>query len=258
VVDCLRTDAGIRPSVAKEEADLRIHVHIWHDRCTISVDTSGDSLHKRGWRKYQGYAPVTETIAAAVVLNSNWDRRAPLVDPFCGSGTILMEAALIASNTAPGSFRSFGFEKWPGHKKAEWQSMLDKSRARVNMKRKLKLIGNDLDGDHIPGAQKNAASIGFAENFIFTSGDACELALTKGWGATIAANLPYGMRVGDPEELDELHRNFGACLRANCSGYNFALMVGTRQFAHLLGFQKWESLPIQNGSIPCRLLLGDV
>jgi len=115
VVDSFRDSQGVRPSVAKEDADLRIHVHLWRDRCTLSVDTSGDSLHKRGWRTYQGFAPVAETIAAAIILQSSWNRRAPLIDPFCGSGTLLMEAGLLASNTAPGLTRSFGFERWPHH-----------------------------------------------------------------------------------------------------------------------------------------------
>ena len=258
VVDSLRDASGARPSVAKEDADLRIHVHMWRDRCTLSVDTSGDSLHKRGWRKYQGYAPVAETIAAGVILQSSWDRRAPLVDPFCGSGTLLVEAALIASGTAPGIFRGFGFEKWPGHDAKGWGKIRDAALARVKMPAKLQLIGRDLDPDHLPGAQENALSVGLADHFEWETGDACAFPWKRGWGATIASNLPYGVRVGDPDELDKLHHELGASLRTGCVGYNFALLVGSRQFAHLLGFQKWDSLPIQNGPLSCRLLLGGI
>lgn len=258
VVDSLRSASGLRPSVAKEDADLRIHVHLWRDRCTISVDTSGDSLHKRGWRKYQGYAPVAETIAAAMVLNSKWDRKAPLIDPFCGSGTILIEGALIASDTAPGLFRSFGFEKWPGHDNRAWSEIRRQAKQRAAMPPKLKLIGRDLDQDHISGAMQNVSSVGFRDNCEFVAGDACAFPWKSGWGATIATNLPYGVRVGCPEELDQLHHEFGTTLRTSCSGYNYVMLVGTRQFAHLLGFEKWDSLPLQNGSIPCRLLVGSL
>ena len=256
VVDSLRQASGLRPSVAKQDADLRIHVHLWRDRCTLSVDTSGDSLHKRGWRRYQGYAPLAETLAAAVVLQSAWDRRAPLIDPFCGSGTILVEAALIASDTAPGIFRDFGFERWPGHDAAAWAELRAAARARARMPPRLKLIGRDLDPDHIPGALENAAASGHPETFDLEPGDARQFPWKKGWGATIAANLPYGKRVGDPESLDQLHHQFGASLRTHCAGYPFALLVGTRQFAHLLGLRKWESLPMPNASLNCRLLLG--
>ena len=258
VVDSLRGASGERPSVAKDDADLRIHVHLWRDRCTLSVDTSGDSLHKRGWRKYQGFAPVSETIAAAVVLQSAWNQRAPLVDPFCGSGTILMEAAMIASGMAPGLFRVFGFEKWPGHDAWAWAKFRADSKSRIKMPKKLKLIGCDHEHKHISGAKKNAESVGLEDNFSFEVADALDFPWKKGWGATVVCNMPYGVRVGSPEELDQLHKEFGASLRANCSGYDFSILVGTRQFAHLLGFQKWESMPIQNGSLQCRLLAGRI
>ncbi|HBF22335.1 MAG TPA: RNA methyltransferase [Planctomycetes bacterium] len=258
VVDSLRTESGARPSIAKEDADLRIHVHVWRNRCTLSVDTSGDSLHKRGWRKYQGYAPLAETIAASVILQSSWDRRAPLIDPFCGSGTLLVEAALIASDTAPGIFRSFGFENWPNHHPKEWIQVKEAAKARVKIPPKLKFFGREIDADHIPGAKKNAESVGFEDAFELEAGEGCTFPWKKGWGATIASNLPYGVRVGNPNELDQLHHDFGSSLRKGCAGYNFALLVGSRQFAHLLGFQKWDSFPIQNGSLACRLLLGGV
>ena len=258
VVDSLRDARGLRPSVAKEDADLRIHVHMWRDRCTLSVDTSGDSLHKRGWRQYQGLAPLAETIAAAIVLQSDWNRRAPLVDPFCGSGTLLMEAALIASDTAPGIFRSFGFERWPGHKEKAWESMRESARVRPKMHSKLRLLGCDLEAQHCSGAMQNATRLGFADNFEIVQGEALEFPWKSGWGATIVSNLPYGVRSGDPGSLETLHREFGASLRDFCNGYSFALLVGNRQYAHALGFQKWQSHPIQNGSLPCLLLLGDV
>ena len=142
VVDQLRARSGQRPSVDKDDPDLRIHLHLYRDRATLSVDTSGASLHKRGWRRYQGPAPLSETLAAAIVLLSGWDRRAPLLDPFCGSGTILVEAASLAAGLAPGRFRRFGFERWPNHDPAGYAVLRDRVAAAGRSANKVIVLGS--------------------------------------------------------------------------------------------------------------------
>jgi putative N6-adenine-specific DNA methylase len=123
VADAFRARHGARPSVDLEDPELSIRVHLFRDRCTLSVDTSGESLHKRGWRRFQGRAPLAETLAAGIVLLSGWDRRSPLLDPFCGSGTVLIEAAWIAGGVPPGHLRKrYGFERWIGHDAARWRA----------------------------------------------------------------------------------------------------------------------------------------
>src|SRR6185503_5493680 len=147
---------GARPSVDMEDPELGVYVHLFENRCTVLLDTSGDSLHKRGWRRFQGRAPLAETLAAAVVLASGWDKRSPLVDPFCGSATILIEAALIAADIAPGSFRErFGFERWPGHDEKAWIALRDKVRARGELPKKLVLRGSDSEREAVKGALEN-------------------------------------------------------------------------------------------------------
>ncbi len=258
VVDFFRKKTGKRPSVAKEDADLRIHVHIWKDRATLSVDTSGNSLHKRGWRKYQGLAPLSETLSAAMVLHSGWNRRAPVVDPFCGSGTLLIEAALLASDHAPGLFRSFGFENWPTHDAWAYAKVRESISSRIKMPRKLQLVGCEIERQHLQGIQANVESAGVADVVRVEQGDALEFPWKRGWNAQILSNLPYGMRVGDLDEITQLHRDFGKSVREQCSGYRVALLVGSRQLTNALGFQNWDEIPIQNGPIPCRLLTTEI
>ena len=254
VVDFFRKKTGKRPSVAKEDADLRIHVHIWKDRATLSVDTSGNSLHKRGWRKYQGLAPLSETLSAAMVLHSGWNRRSPVVDPFCGSGTLLIEAALLAADHAPGLFRSFGFENWPIHDLYAYGKLREVVASRIKMPRKLQLVGCDIEHRHLAGIQANAESAGVADLVRVEQGDALEFPWKRGWNAQILSNLPYGMRVGDLAQITQLHRDFGKSARDQCAGYRVALLVGSRQLTNALGFKTWDEIPIQNGPIPCRLL----
>jgi 23S rRNA (guanine2445-N2)-methyltransferase len=255
VVDQFRQQTGARPIVDKDQADLRIHVHLWKDRCTISVDTSGDSLHKRGYRKYQGQAPLAETLAAAIVLCSGWDLRSPVVDPFCGSGTVLIEAALIAAKIPPGSFRRFGFENWLDHDSRAYESLRDRQMSAIQIPSKLRLLGRDRDPQCCPGAIRNAESAGVAEIIDFETGDFSDFRPRPGWNAWILSNLPYGVRVGDPLKLENWHRELGNRLRKECSGYHLALLSGSRSYAHALGLQDWKVQKIRNGALRCELIL---
>ena len=266
IADWFRKATRRRPSVAKEDADLRVHVHLSKDRATISVDTSGDSLHKRGWRDYQGVAPLGECLAAAMVLEADWNRRAPVVDPFAGSGTLLVEAALLAADIAPGLFRSFGFERWPNHKPAPYRKLHESIAARMRWPSKLRLHARDLEAGHLRGLRRNFEALAQLEvagaptedqleRCLHTeAGDALEFPWREGWGALILSNLPYGVRVGDAEEVEELHRAFGRMLREQCSGYSLALLLGDKRLAHALGLQEWKARELRNGALRCQFL----
>jgi 23S rRNA (guanine2445-N2)-methyltransferase / 23S rRNA (guanine2069-N7)-methyltransferase len=144
VCDRLRGAGRARPDVDKDDPDVRLVAHLFRDRCTLLLDTSGESLHRRGWRRHQGRAPLAETLAAALVLRSGWDRRAPVVDPFCGSGTLLVEAALLADDAAPGLARErFGLDAVPGYDPRVLERLRAAARARVRPARKLQLVGGD-------------------------------------------------------------------------------------------------------------------
>lgn len=262
IVDRLRTTGGVRPSVDREGADLRVHLHLYRDRATLSLDTSGESLHKRGWRRAQGRAPLAETLAAAVVLASQWDRRAPLLDPFCGSGTILVEAGLYASETPPGAFRSFGFERWPGHDAAAWARAREEALARRALPQKLRILGQDHDAERVAAARANVATAGLDGLVEVEIGDARRFAPRRGWNAWIVTNPPYGERVGDERALEPLYREFGARLREHCAGYRLALLSGNPRLTRALdlpeGGGRLRRVALRNGAIACELLLGEI
>lgn len=246
---------GVRPSVDKESPDLVVHVHFWRDRCTLSVDTSGASLHKRGWRCYQGRAPLAETLAAAIVLASGWNGKAPLIDPFCGSGTLLVEAALIANNIPPGSFRDlFAFERFPDHDVGAWKTMRASALNEVADKRKVTLMGNDADRAAVEGARENLVRAGLDGQVELAVGDAASIEYKSGWNASIVTNPPYGERVGDASELTHVYRRFGEMLRSRCGGYSLTLLAGNERLARCLALRPTKGMKVSNGALPCELL----
>jgi len=259
IVDQLRERHGGRPSVVREEPDLRVHVHVWRDRVTLSLDTSGESLHKRGWRRTQGRAPLAETLAAAVVLASGWDRRSPILDPFCGSGTLLVEAALIADNVAPGLTRErFGFESWPGHDAAGFARSRAEAAKATKPASKLALRGTDIDPQRVEEAQENLDATGLTDRVRLEVADAREFAPRPGWNACILTNPPYGERLGRAENLAGIYRDFGRALRKRCAGYRLGLLSGNPELARELALPDAVRTPFLNGSIECELLTAEL
>lgn len=255
VVDQFRSRTGVRPSVDKEDADLGIAVHIFRDRCTLLVDTSGQSLHKRGWRRYQGRAPLSETLAAAVVLLSGWDRRSPLLDPLCGSGTLLIEGALLAGGVPPGLFRgSFGFERWLGHDAAGWKRMVARAREEIRFPSKLVLRGWDSDAEKVAGARENVASAGLEGRVSIDVAELEAFEPRRGWNAWIVSNPPYGERVGEERDLEGLYRRFGEILGERCRGFHVALLSGNPKLGGALGLAPDRVTALKNGAIDVELL----
>ncbi|MCC7012391.1 MAG: RNA methyltransferase [Planctomycetes bacterium] len=258
IVDAVRAKHGTRPSVAKENADLGVYAHLFRDRCTLLVDTSGESLHKRGWRAFQGRAPLAETFAAALVLLSKWNGRAPLIDPFCGSGTLLVEAAWIAENRAPGLLRaSFGLERWSESEAALAARLRSEARAAQRPSKAL-LVGRDRDPKTIQGAMENVDAAGLAGRIALDVGEALELEPRKGWNAWLLSNLPYGGRIGDQREVTELYRRFGRWLREHCAGFHVGLLVERGKLSATLALSNPVHHPILNGGLECEFLLSEV
>jgi len=255
IVDQFARGGGVRPSVEKDAPDLFVHVHLWRNRATISVDTAGASLHKRGWRRYQGRAPLAETLAAAVVELSGWDGRAPLIDPFCGSGTLLIEAALSAFGVPPGVFRKeFGFERFPTHDAARWKALRAKWSEPAPARRPPILLGVDRDPKTIAGARRNVEAAGLGEIIELAVGEATAFEFKHGWNASIVTNPPYGERVDAREDLVGLYRRFGLALRARASGYRLALLSGNPDLSRALGLHPEKVTELLNGAIRCELL----
>jgi putative N6-adenine-specific DNA methylase len=223
------------------------------------VDTTGPSLHKRGWRRYQGRAPLAETTAAALLILSGWDRRSPLVDPFCGSATILIEALLLASGRAPGATRAgFAFERWLGHDKTAFEALRALSREPRPAPQKLQLIGGDTAPEAIAGARENLAALGLEDRIHLELADARDFEPRQGWNAWVVTNPPYGERVGRPADLANLYRKFGARLRGAASGYHLGLMTSGEPLVEALGLGEMTRHPLTNGALDCTLLTGEL
>jgi len=259
IVDRFRERTGRRPDVDREAPDLFVHVHLFGDRCTLSVDTSGQALHRRGWRRHQGRAPLAETLAAALVRLSEWDERAPLLDPFCGSGTIAIEAALSALRIAPGLSRTgFAFERWPGHDGRAWEREKVRARDERRSAGKLRILASDVDPQRVAQARANAEAAGVAELVELEVADACAFSPRRGWNAWIVANLPYGERVGAEADLEVLYPRFGERLREYAAGYHAALLCPPGRLARSLGLVGLRAHTFHNGGLECRLLLGRI
>jgi putative N6-adenine-specific DNA methylase len=257
IADRFRDREGRRPSVDKESPDLLVHVHLSHDRSTVSIDTSGESLHKRGWRRFQGRAPLAETLAAAVVLWSGWDRRSPLIDPFCGSGTILIEAGLLAAGVPPGIFRPlFAFERLPDHDARAWEVLREEARGAVRASPKLILRGWDADPQAVSGARENVRAAGLEDlvDIEVEASEAAAIEYRRGWNAWIVTNPPYGKRVGSERDLESLLARFAATLRSRCGGYHLTLLSGSEASTRALGFEAAERRRFINGALECELV----
>ena len=240
-----------------DEATLFV-VRFFRDRCTISVDTSGALLHRRGYRMATAKAPLRETLAAALLAASGWDRVAPLVDPLCGSGTIAIEGALMARGIAPGAHRTFAVERWPGVPESlglEVRAEL----AAVRSDRALGVIlGSDRDAGAIEAARGNAGRAGVADDVAFAvhavSG-APMPAHERGW---IVTNPPYGVRVGESGRVRDLWAQLGKVLRARAPGWEVALLSPDHALERALGFPLRMAARTTNGGIPVRIMVGQV
>lgn len=250
-------------------------VRLLHDQCTISIDSSGDLLHRRGYRLATAKAPLRETLAAAMLLASGWKHGggppAPLVDPFCGSGTIAIEAAQMALGMAPGlggeiEGRHFAFMNWPAYDAERWQELVNE--ARLAQQRQAALAAGtlyveaaDRDAGAIEAAIANAARAGVAEHIRFACRPVSALAAPASLSAQpgwIVTNPPYGMRVSGGQDVRNLYAQFGKVLRSSCPGWHLAVLCNERQLLNQMGLQLDTSLRLVNGGIPVMLAQGIV
>ena len=243
---------------ADEEAENPVQlivVRLNRDQCTVSIDSSGELLHRRGYRQAVAKAPLRETLAAGMLLACGWDARSPLIDPFCGSGTIAIEAALMAQGLAPGRNRRFAFMNWPGFDAQIWKAILAES---VPAPKAAPIIqASDRDEGAIRMAQANAERAGVAAHIQFTcqAVSAIQPAAGRGW---VVTNPPYGLRVSEGDDLRNLYAQFGNVLRLKCPGWQVGLLCNDPA---LLGQTKIKldiSLGLINGGVNVRLARGKV
>jgi putative N6-adenine-specific DNA methylase len=241
-----------------EEREQLIVVRILRDQCTVSADTSGALLHRRGYRQATAKAPLRETIAAALLAASGWDGVAPLVDPLCGSGTIPIEAALMARRIAPGALRSFAVERWPGVSRAVSLAVRAKLSASALPRAPGVIAGFDRDAGAIVAAESNAERAGVPSDVTLGERAISSLILPEGTPGWIVANPPYGVRVGDAERVRDLWAQLGKVLRERAQGWHVALLSPDQALERQLRLPTRLVAGTTNGGIPVRLIVGEV
>jgi putative N6-adenine-specific DNA methylase len=246
---------GKRPSVDVERPMVGLNLHIYRDQAVLSLDSSGASLHKRGYRPIQTRAPLNEALAAALVLLTSWQGDTPLVDPLCGSGTLCIEATWIATRRPPGlTRRHFGFQGWMDYDVELWTQLRDEARHGVQKQLRAPVVGSDVRRDAITFAQGNARAAGIGHLTRFEVRDVRDFQPPAGPPGVILCNPPYGERIGEEKELRGLYRTLGETFRQRCAGWAAFVFTGNAALAKEIGLRPVREVPLFNGKIPCRLL----
>jgi putative N6-adenine-specific DNA methylase len=255
-----RSDDDDAPEATDEDAQLFV-VRLLRDQCTVSADTSGALLHRRGYRQATAKAPLRETIAAALIAASGWDGAAPLVDPLCGSGTIPIEAALRAMGIPPGRNRPFAAERWPGVSRTVGERVraeLAEAAARVRSAEPSIIAGSDRDEGAVAAARANAERAGVAAEISFAVRSLSDAAFPAGERGWVVTNPPYGVRVGEASRVRDLWAQLGNVLRARAAGWRVALLSPEPALERQLRIPLRVVAQTSNGGIPVRLVVGEV
>jgi len=252
VADRFRNRFGERPSVDTENPSLRINIRIFKDEVTISLDSSGSSLHRRGYRTETGLAPINEVLAAGLVMLSGWDKESHFIDPMCGSGTILMEAALIANNIPAGYYRqSFGFEQWKDFEKDAWEKIKDDA---LDDQKEFEhsIIGSDISGRMISVARNNIKNARMHKDIELYAGNMIDFVPPVGKGVMIT-NPPYGERM-QLEDVKALYKKIGDSLKKNYAGYDAWIISSDLEAIKFIGLRPSRKIMVYNGPLECRFM----
>jgi 23S rRNA G2445 N2-methylase RlmL len=258
IVDRIKEKCGKRPDAGPARARSVVHLYWKDDRCKLYLDTSGEPLSHRGYRKMPLAAPMQETLAAAVVLATGWNGGANFINPMCGSGTLAIEAALIGLGRAPGLLRgNFAFMHTKGFAHATWKELREQAKKRGKKSLSGKIIATDSDPDAIDAAKKNAATAGVEHCIEFGVCDYADTALPDN-GGVIVINPPYGERMGEIARLENTYKGIGDYYKQKCGGYTGYVFTGNPSLAKKVSLKPKRSLPFFNSSIECRLLEYDL
>jgi putative N6-adenine-specific DNA methylase len=253
IVDLLRDATGSRPNIETKAPDLRVNLHIAKNRATVSLDASGAPLDRRGWRLDRNDAPLRETLAAAIMLHTGWDGSVPLLDPMCGSGTLLLEGAAMALGQPAGGGREFGLMRWRDFDRRLWERLLQEEQAAAASSLTVPVLGYDRDPRAIIACRENArrAGLEYAISFDrrpFEDTEPC------GHQGVLVMNPPYGVRMGDKSELEALYRKIGEVFKRRFTGWTAYLLAGDLELARLVGLKPARRFVLFNGPLECRLL----
>ena len=257
IVDYFERHGRVRPNVDKEQPDIRIHAYLNRDDVVLSLDLSGDALHMRGYREDTGKAPLRETLAAAIVLRSGWQKGTPLVDPMCGSGTLLIEAAQMEAQIAPQLYRvHWGFDFWQGHNQAAWEKVKEEALALAEAEKQREnpphFYGFDLDHRVLQKAKQNAKNAGVAHLMQWQQGDVAAIKNpSPNVAGTVICNPPYGERLGTTPALIALYSVFGQRLKQQFAGWNASIFSGEPSLLDCLRLRSHRQFKAKNGPLDC-------
>ena len=252
VCDKIRLLSGRRPSVDTRAPDVPIQAHLTDRDFTLYLDTTGEPLFKRGLRRTTGDAPLRENLAAGLLRLAAWQPEIPILDPMCGSGTILIEAALIALDIAPGSGRRFAFERLTNFDPRRWRELRRKTTARQKAKNPLAIYGSDISSDALKAARANLVAAGIAECVTLQCANVLDLTPPANTGI-IVSNPPYGVRLGEQQRLAEFYPKLGDSLKKRFTGWSAYLLSADMRLPKLIHLATSKRIPLFNGALECRL-----
>lgn len=252
VCDVFRTARGKRPDVDTARPDVRIHVFLTRDAATFYLDTSGEALFKRGWRAQGGEAPLRENLAAGIIRLTGWAPPVALFDPMCGSGTFLIEAAMMALNAAPGANRAFGFEHLENFDNHRWAALREKALAARRRAGALPIFGSDKSGTTLKIARDNLAAAGLGDAIQLKQMDVLDGGPPAASGILVT-NPPYGERLANPDELAAFYPRLGDALKRRFPGWTAYVLSADQRLPRLIRLQASKRTPLYNGALECRL-----
>lgn len=247
IADRFREKYGRRPNVDTKDPDVKINVRVFRDECTVSLDSSVESLHKRGYRIGTGPAPLNEVLAAGMILLSGWDRNSNFVDPMCGSGTLPIEAAMFALNIPPAQFRElFGFTRWKDFDKELWQKIKDDAEA-ARKEFKYEIIGSDRSGRILQVAKENVVSAGLEDEISLRARYIDDVEPPQGGGVMIT-NPPYGERI-KVEDIKKLYSEIGDAMKTKFEGYSAWIISSDKEALKFIGLRPSRKITLFNGPL---------
>ena len=256
ICDRFRADTGKRPSVDTREPDVRMHGFITADECTLYIDTSGAPLYQRGLRQKTVDAPLKENVAAGILRLSGWQPGTPLLDPMCGSGTFLLEAAQMALCIAPGAGRDFGFQRLKNFQLGVWKNLLDKAMDAEKPAANAQIYGSDISPVAVRAALANLDRAGLLPAVTLSTGDVLEIDAPANYGKTsgiMIANPPYGERLSELDELAAFYPLLGSALKRNFAGWSCYFLTADMRLPRLMRLTPSKKTPLFNGAIECRV-----
>ncbi|MEL6384490.1 MAG: THUMP domain-containing protein [Cyanobacteria bacterium J06626_18] len=258
IVDQQRDRFTQRSNIDTQHPDVQVNVHLYRDRATVSLDSSGSSLHRRGYRPAVGTAPLKESLAAALIHLSEWQPDQAFCDPLCGSGTLPLEAALIGLNRAPGLFRDrFGFESWPNFNAGLWHRLQRDAQTAQRDTLAAPIVGCDRDRDVIIQARTNAHNSYVPSQVTFSETNLADVEAPANSGVLLC-NPPYGERLGKDEDLAAFYKLLGDVLKQRFKGWTAFVLSGNKALAKSIRLKSSQRIPVYNGSLPCQLMRYDL